>query len=1284
MQEFWIDVGGTFTDCIGRDAEGHLRTHKLLSSGVYHGRVKADATVAHIPIDLPEGTPSDFFRGFVLRCANAESSIIKSYDAKSSVLHLLKPLSTPAAAGSMIELISSEPAPVTGMRFLSGIPYPNPLGKVSLKLGTTRGTNALLERKGARIAVVLTKGFGDLLAIGYQNRPRLFDIAIRKASPLYERSIEASERLRADGSVEYPLDRIALRKALAKCRQTGIETLAVCLLHAHVNDAHERIVEEEAHKLGFREIVLSSRIAPLERVVARAETTVLDAYLTPLTRTWLDSIRAAIPDGDFKVMTSSGGLVQAKLARGKDLVLSGPAGGAVGVAEIARQAELGPVLGFDMGGTSTDVCRYDGNLDRRYEMELLDPASGAGMRVMAPMLTIDTVAAGGGSICRFDGIRLTVGPGSAGAAPGPAAYGHGGPLTITDCNVVLGRIRPERFAFPLDLDAARSRLTEVARTIANVNGHAPSLEDLAEGFLAVAVSTMAGAVKRLALARGQLAHAHTLLSFGGAGAQHACQIAEELGIKRVLQPIHASLMSAYGIGVADVAKYHSRDFSMLFDDAAVTQIEREFLQLEIALDSELDAEGLPMSSQRMTRRLLDLRYVGQDHAMTIEILPGQDLASNFAAMHQQTYGFSYPGRAIEVRTLRIERIARLPKAAASSIEATPYRAATDTSTPIFIAGHWRDAPCFDSINLSPGATIVGPALVTGGDTSLLVAPGWQAVRTKHQHWLLERLHTMPEERNTENLANAETAADPVQLALFANRFTQIAEQMGTMLQRTALSVNVKERLDFSCALFDATGALVVNAPHIPVHLGSMGDTVRALLAEKSSEIAPGDVFVSNDPYRGGSHLPDVTVITPVFDDETGQLMFFTGSRAHHAEIGGITPGSMPPFSRRLSEEGILIRWYKLVDQGVPKEQELRVLLSQGEYPSRSPDDNIADLRAQVAAGETGRRLLLAMMQANGKETVLGYMRHMRLSAELKTRQVLASLPRGKRRFADALDDGTAIVVQVELTTQSQDSPAAIIDFTGTGPVNQGNLNANTAIVKAATLYTLRCLIAEDIPLNEGVLNAVRIIIPSPSILSPRSGQDPSTLAAVVGGNVETSQRLVDVLFAAFGLAAASQGTMNNFLFGRTATADRAGFGYYETICGGSGASPNDSGADAVHSHMTNTRITDPEVLERRYPVILRMFAIRRESGGAGQHRGGDGIIREIEMLEPLQVSLLTTRRKIAPFGLAGGQPGQTGRNVLLRKNGEQCALDGMVQIQTEAGDRIRIETPGGGGYGTAS
>lgn len=1280
MEEFWIDVGGTFTDCIGRDGSGQLRTHKLLSSGVYHAQVKPGATCEYIPVLVPDHTPANFFRSFKLRTGDHER-LVKSYDAPAGVLHLAAPLSLPPTAGALVELISPEPAPVAGMRFLSAKPYPEPLGKISLKLGTTRGTNALLERKGARIAVVLTRGFGDLLAIGYQNRPALFDVAIRKPTPLYERVIEADERLRADGSIEQSLDRTSLRKALADCRQSGIETLAICLLHAHINPVHERMVGEEALAVGFREIVLSSDTAPLERVVARAETTVLDAYLTPITSSWLSSIQQAMPEGDFKVMTSSGSLVKASLARGKDLVLSGPAGGAVGIAEIARQLQLGPVLGFDMGGTSTDVCRFDGSLDRRYEMEVVDPQSGAAMRIMAPMLTIDTVAAGGGSICGFDGIRLTVGPGSAGADPGPAAYGHGGPLTITDCNVVLGRINAGRFTFPLDVAAARARLAEVAAAISKVNGQSPKLEALAEGFLAVAVTNMAGAVKRMSLARGQVAATHTLISFGGAGAQHACQIAEELGITRVLQPLHASVLSAYGIGMADVAKYRSRDFTMIFTDTAQTLIDRELLRLEMELDAELDHEGLPVESQRFTKRFIDLRYIGQDHALTIELVEGQELLTAFATMHRHMYGFAFPGRTVEVCALRLERIARLPRLQVQDAPVSRHIVSSDEIIPLYLAGHWQNAPCFNSDQLTAGATLLGPALVAGGGTSLVVAQDWQATRTTHGHWLLERQNTTSIPIEARSPVSANKSPDPMQLALFASRFTQIAEQMGSMLQRTALSVNVKERLDFSCALFDATGALVVNAPHIPVHLGSMGDTVRALLAQKGSELAPGDVYVCNDPFQGGSHLPDVTVITPVFDETSGKLLFFTGSRAHHAEIGGITPGSMPPFSRRLSEEGVLIRWYKLVDRGIPQERNLYALLTSGPHPSRSPDDNIADLRAQVAAGETGRRMLIALMQATGQETLLAYMQHIRHSAELKTRHVLGALPRGKRQFFDALDDGTAIVVSVELPDNAEHGPAAIIDFTGTGPVHAGNLNANTAIVKAATLYTLRCLIGEDIPLNEGVLHAVKIFIPNPSILSPNPGSDAASSAAVVGGNVETSQRLVDVLFAAFGLAAASQGTMNNFLFGRAATPERAGFGYYETICGGSGASPGSAGADAVHTHMTNTRITDPEVLERRYPVVLRNFAIRRGSGGAGQYRGGDGVVREIEMLEPLEVSLLTSRRNCGPFGLNGGLAGLPGRNIYLRKDGREQVLDGMAQIKTESSDRIRIETPGGGGYG---
>lgn len=1278
MNEFWIDVGGTFTDCIGRDTSGKLHTHKLLSTGIYQCQVEQGATGQAIPVIAPPGTPAEFFRGYTLRSGNDERQVA-SFDAVTSTLHLDTPLASPPPAGGRIDLISPEPAPIAGMRFLARKPYPTLLGKVHLKLGTTRGTNALLERQGARVAVVLTQGFGDLLEIGYQNRPDLFALAIRKPRPLYERVIEADERLRSNGTVERRLDLASLRTALASCRRDGISTLAVCLLHAHVNGAHEAMIETEARELGFAEIVLSSRVAPLERVVPRAETTVLDAYLTPVTSAWFTAIQQAIPDGEFQVMTSHGGLVDARIVRGKDLVLSGPAGGAVGIAEMARQTGMRPVLGFDMGGTSTDVCRYDEALDRRYEMELKDPETGAATRVLAPMLTIDTVAAGGGSICQFDGIRLSVGPGSAGAHPGPAAYGRGGPLTVTDCNLILGRIRPERFAFPLDLAAARARLAEVAVAIERATGKTSNLEDLAEGFLAVAVNTMAGAIKRLAMSRGQVASTHTLVSFGGAGAQHACQIANELGIHRILQPLYASVLSAYGIGVADVMKYRAQDFVAIFDASSYQQIQREWRRIEAELDTELSLEHLPPDAQRSTRYALDLRYLGQDHAITINVQAASDPALAFEAAHQQLYGFTFPGRPLEVQALRVERIAVLPRLETLSTHSRPQEVKSDTLLPLYINGCWLKAAWFDADNQAPGATLFGPALITGNGTSLFLEPGWQATRTDHWHWLLER-QASATPRQVPHSSDAITA-DPVQLALFANRFTHIAEQMGTMLQRTALSVNVKERLDFSCALFDGTGALIVNAPHIPVHLGSMSDTVRALIREKGHQLAPGDVYVTNDPYRGGSHLPDVTVITPVFDDTSGDLLFFTGSRAHHAEIGGITPGSMPPFSRHLSEEGVLIDCYKLVDRGVVREQGLRSLLTSGPYPSRAPDDNLSDLRAQIAAGETGRQELQALIQSFGRDIVMAYMRHMRTSADVKTRQALAKLPRGKFSFSDALDDGTVIRVSVELPPLSAPGPAAIIDFHGTGGVSESNLNANTAIVKAATLYTLRCLIAEDLPLNEGVLQAIHLIIPHPSLLSPPAGRNPQTLAAVVGGNVETSQRLVDVLFAAFGLGAASQGTMNNFLFGRAATTEQAGFGYYETIGGGAGAGPGYAGADAVHTHMTNTRITDPEVLERRYPVLLRIFAVRRGSGGLGHYRGGDGMIREIEWLEPMQVSLLTSRRTRAPFGLAGGKPGKPGRNLLRLASGEEIELGGMAQVTVAPGDRMRIETPGGGGYG---
>ncbi len=1311
-EEFWIDVGGTFTDCVARALDGTIRTHKLLSSGAYTGEVGAGSTREHI-VDLHRRSdPAEFFVGYrltLMRPADAprdslpsaqddSHALVTAFDCQSGTLRLDPPLAVAPAPGARYELRSGEPAPITGIRWLMGKRLGDTIGSVIVKLGTTRGTNALLERQGAPVALVTTRGFGDVLRIAEQNRPRLFDLHIRKPADLYREVIEVDERLDAAGTVLIPIDHVVVRAALGDVRARGIDALAVCLLHSYRNSIHEIAIEAIAREIGFAQISLSSRLSPLQKIVARGDTTVVDAYLTPIVRAYVAEIRAKLPNATLKLMTSAGGLIDAAQFVGKDSVLSGPAGGVVGQAFVARRAGFTHAIGFDMGGTSTDVSRFDGEYERRFEMEVNDPESDAGVRIVAPMLAIETVAAGGGSLCWFDGQKPVVGPRSAGADPGPACYGRGGPLAITDANLVLGRILPDHFAFPLDRTAVERRLDALIAAIEKAPGQCYSRDALAAGFVTIANANMAAAIRKVSLARGYDAREYVLVSFGGAGAQHACAIARELGIRCVLLHPYAGVLSAFGIGMADVKRLAARDVGRPYGEAALAAIEPTFRATEDELRAAVRAEGIGADAITATR-LLDLRYAGQSSAITVprpvDRLKGtgmDDYAAEFERRHRRRYGFTFAGRGIEIVAARVEVTGETPKPPDATHLVRPRRPQPSQTTRAFFDGAWRDTAVFERAGLRAGDSIDGPAIIVEPISTIVIEPGWTAAVSERDDIVLTdslfrtspHPNPLPAGAGEGEGEEGRTAVTPdaITLELFNNRFTAIAEQMGVTLQRTSLSTNVKERLDFSCAVFTAAGELVVNAPHIPVHLGAMSDCVKALI-DSVPDLRPGDVLVTNDPYRGGSHLPDVTVVTPVFDDAGRGLLFFTASRAHHAEIGGIVPGSMPPFSRTLAEEGVVIRHFRLVQRERSSEAALRDLLSAGPYPSRAVDENLADINAQAAANQTGVQQLRALVERYGLATVTAYMGHMQQLAEAKMRAALARLPPGVHRFTDQLDDGSPIAVTIAIRHGARGGEA-IVDFTGTGPVVAGNLNANVAIVKSAVLYCFRCLIDAalgehaDIPLNAGVLAPVSVIVPLGCLLNPPGHEDPARCAAVGGGNVETSQRVVDVIFGALGTVAASQGTMNNLTFGSHR------FGYYETIGGGAGAGTDFDGADAVHTHMTNTRLTDPEVLEARYPVRLHRFAIRRNSGGAGRHRGGDGIAREIEFLAPLEVSLLTGRRTSAPYGVAGGAPGARGRNRLRRAAASDWEeLGWAAQIHVEPGDVVLIETPGGGGYGRA-
>ncbi len=1317
--EFWIDVGGTFTDCLGRAREGDVRAHKLLSIGAYHGVCAPGTSAAEIVDSKRIGAPDGFFAGFSIAWENATdtdeseftSGVIADSNGKFGSLTLKTPLPAPPPPGTRYTLTGPEEAPVLGIRWLMGLRPDEATGPIAVRLGTTRGTNALLERQGARTALLTTRGFRDVLRIACQNRPRLFDLRVRKPEDLYHSVGEIEERLDAEGRVLRAPDESRVREQLAKLAADGIESVAVCLLHSHRNPEHERAIGRIAADMGFAQVSLSSELNPLPKIVSRGDTTVVDAYLTPILRNYLQRIASALPDAAIRLMTSAGSLVSIDSFVGKDSILSGPAGGVVGAGGVAKSVNQPRVIGFDMGGTSTDVCRYDGEFERRYEMELTDKASGGAIRVAAPMLAVETVAAGGGSICWFDGQKPVVGPRSAGADPGPACYGRGGPLTVTDVNLFLGRVIQDRFPFPLDRDAVVRRLDELIEEIRTCSGRDYAREELAAGFVRIANANMTAPIKKISLARGYDVREYSLVSYGGAGSQHACAIASELGVTEILCSRYAGALSALGIGMADVAHHGEaaigRPVSTLFSDGKQTALTAVFSEIESDLRAKLLADGADEARILPPRRLLDLRHQGQEARITIAEPADGDYAKAFALEHKRLHGFAFPDREIEVYAARMELIAETPPLASTNARLVARKPTPDRVTDARFNDTAMMTGVFLREGLAPGDEIPGPAIIAESIATIVVEPGWTARVNEQDDIVLnaepsgadcgmgKTESTTNRERGMEN-AEWESEPDPIELELFNNHFASIAELMGTTLEKTALSTNVKERLDFSCALFTENGDLVVNAPHIPVHLGAMSECVRCL-REDVPEFHPGDIYVTNDPYRGGSHLPDVTVITPVFIEPAapGAPQFFVASRAHHSEIGGITPGSMPPFSKTLAEEGVVIRAFRLAARESSQERELRELLASGPHPSRSVDENIADINAQAAANQVGVRMLTEMAARHGLKKVRAYMGHIQRAAENMMQAALLKLPEGERSFTDQLDNGATITATITIRHASQSpEPAssgisnlrsqvpeasATVDFTGTDPVMPGNLNANRAIVMSALIYCFRCLMEDDIPLNSGVLAPIDVVLPDNCLLNPAPDPAPSKSPAVVGGNVETSQRIVDVVFGALGVVAASQGTMNNFLFGRSG---EKAFGYYETICGGAGAGPDFDGASAVHTHMTNTRLTDPEVFEDRYPVRLLRTEIREGSGGDGARAGGDGIIREIEFLEPVDVSLLTNRRKTRPFGLEGADDGEPGRNRLKRANSAAFEeLPPAAQFSARPGDILRIETPGGGGFG---
>jgi 5-oxoprolinase (ATP-hydrolysing) len=1160
-----------------------------------------------------------------------------------------------------MKLLSENPeqyadAAIAGIRRFLGLAgdEPIPPEKVAaVKMGTTVATNALLERKGDRTVLAVTKGFGDLLAIGTQNRPDLFARSIRLPEMLYERVVEIPERMGARGEEVQAVDLAAAAAGLIEAYEAGIRSVAVLLLHGYRFPEHEHAIGKLARDIGFTQVSLSHEASPLMKAVGRGDTTVADAYLSPILRRYVDQVAGQLQGSRLMFMQSSGGLTDARRFQGKDAILSGPAGGVVGAVKTAAMAGFEKLIGFDMGGTSTDVCHYDGEYERSFDTQV------AGVRLRAPMMRIHTVAAGGGSILHYDGARFRVGPDSAGANPGPACYRRGGPLTVTDCNVMVGKLQPAFFPAVfgpnadqrLDAEVVAERFAGLAARIGD--GRTP--EQVAEGFLSIAVLGMANAIKQVSVARGYDVTRYTLCCFGGAGGQHACLVADALGMDTVFLHPLAGVLSAYGMGLADLRVLRERAIEAVLDDECTRAMCRAFADLEAEARCELERQGVERADMRSTRKVF-LKYQGSDTALEVEAADKDALAEAFAIAHRARFGFVMEGRPLVVEAVSIEM-----SGGGEDVHEAELPDSVDKPWPtafarVFTGNQWHDAPVFDRERLCPGQSVDGPAVITEATGTTMVEPGWRAAMNARRHLVLSRVVARPQR------FAAGTQVDPVLLEVFNNLFMSVAEQMGAVLANTAHSVNIKERLDFSCAVFDADGGLVANAPHIPVHLGSMGDSVRTILATRAGSMRPGDSFVLNSPYAGGTHLPDITVITPVFDG--GTLRFFVASRGHHADIGGTTPGSMPPDSTSIEQEGVLLDNLPLVEGGRFREDELSARLTAGPHPTRNLRQNIADLQAQLAANEKGARELIRMVDQFGAETVTAYMGHVQANAEESVRRVLAGLRGGE--FSVEMDDGAIIKVDIRV---DQAARAAVIDFTGTSAQRPGNANAPSAITRAAVMYVFRCIVDDAIPLNEGCLKPLSIIIPPGSMLAPNPP------AAVVAGNVETSQAVVDCLMGALQVMAAAQGTMNNLTFGD----DR--HQYYETICGGAGAGPDFDGASAVHTHMTNSRLTDPEVLEWRFPVLVDGFSIRRGSGGAGAHRGGDGVVRRLKFLEPMTAGILSNRRRVAPFGLLGGGDGQPGRNAVERADGSIEELGGTARVEMRPGDVFVIETPGGGGYG---
>lgn len=1248
MWQIFIDTGGTFTDCIGIDLNNKTKRTKVLSSGILRAQVVEVFDETTFKLEQRWGASSDIFEGYSFRIlGSGKIATVTSFDAENSIISIDTPLSC-SGGNSECEITAGEEAPVLACRLLTQTPLSETLPPIDLRLGSTKGTNALLERKGFKPALIVTKGFADMLKIGTQQRPDLFALDVQKPEMYYDEVIELDERIDSKGNVLCPLNSGAVGNLVSELKAKGVDNVAISLLNAYINPEHERALYDQFEKNGFSFISASSHIESSIGYLSRTQTTVVNAYLYPVLSAYINNISSKLhPDSLFKIMTSAGGLATTDDFFPKDSLLSGPAGGVVGTAAIAHKTDSPKVLAFDMGGTSTDVSRFAERFDYQYETKIGDAS------IMSPAIQIETIAAGGGSICSYDGKKLTVGPHSAGASPGPAAYGDGGPLTITDVNVLLGRINQSKFRIPLNVTAAKQALYDFKQ--AHSLNHL-SDEDILEGFLHIANEMMAEAIRKISISKGYSPLEYKLMAFGGAGSMHACAIAEILGINKAIVPYDAGILSAVGIGNAVVEQFENKQVLKLYEGCKneLPQIVDGMSQNAIA---KLEKNGINSGDVEIREVVLRLRAKGQDFCIEVDYDINTDIYADYRKKYVAIYGYWNEKLLLEVESIKVIASEKMQDDVfGDKAHVNTQMQIVDDKHPVYSRGEWKNVTVYDMDTLSFDSKVQGPSVIVNDNCTIYIEQGWECRTDQNQNLLMDYV---------KDGAGAKTEmVEEVELELYTRRFEAVVGDMGALLQRSSFSVNIKERLDFSCALLNANGELVANAPHIPVHLGALGICCRKVM--ETVDMKEGDIVITNHPAYGGSHLPDVTLIAPVFCKS--KRVGFVANRAHHAEIGGIVPGSMPADAVSLEEEGVIIKPFKIIDGGIDKIGDFKKLLTNSKYPSRSINDNVADISAAIASIHSGVSACVNLCKDGGADKFSKYMAQLADYSLSKLKNAFSFLARTSYSATETLDDGSVISVEMK-----NNEDELIVDFSGSAPQQTTNLNATPAIVTSAVLYVLRLMVDENVPLNEGVLQFVNIQIPE-GMLNPDFSKPDSECPPVVGGNVETSQRIVDCLLKALGLAACSQGTMNNVIFGNDS------FGYYETICGGTGAGDGFNGTDAVHQHMTNTKITDAEVLEQRYPVRLNKFGIRQNSGGKGKWNGGNGCIRELTFLENVKLTILAEHREVTPYGMNGGKEGTCGK-AYVYKNGKKINLSGHDSIELSASDIFVVETPGGGGFG---